>query len=65
MHLLDDTEFWSGTYRGHTIAVLHHHGGWLVYLDHTLQHGKRFASAEKAIAWLRHKIDGETACLAA
>jgi hypothetical protein len=27
-------EFWSDSYRGHTIATLNRGNGWLVYLDH-------------------------------
>jgi hypothetical protein len=50
-------EFWSDNYRGHSIATLNHGRGWLVYLDHVLQHNKLFASAEAAAAWLRQQID--------
>ena len=50
-------EFWSGSYRGHSIATLNRGTGWLVYLDHVLQHNKLFASADAAMAWLRRHID--------
>ena len=50
-------EFRSDTYRGRPIAVLNHGGGWLVYLDHVMQHNKLFTSAEAAMAWLRQRID--------
>ena len=33
----DSQEFWSDSYRGHSIATLNHGSGWLVYLDHVLQ----------------------------
>lgn len=51
-------DFWSDTYRGHSIATLNHGRGWLVYLDHVLQHNKLFASADAAVNWLRKQIDG-------
>ena len=54
-------DFRSETYRGHSIAVLNHGGGWLVYLDHALQPRMLFASAEAAVAWLRQRIDRPTA----
>ena len=58
MHTLWETEeFWSDSYRGHTIATLNRGNGWLVYLDHVLQHNKLFATAEAATAWLRRQID--------
>ncbi len=50
-------EFWSDRYRGHAIATLNHGKGWLVYLDHVLQHGKLFVTAEAAVNWLRQRID--------
>ena len=50
-------DFWSDTYRGHTIAVLNHGGRWLVYLDHVLQHRMLFDTAEAAVNWLQRKID--------
>jgi hypothetical protein len=50
-------DFWSDSYRGHTIATLNHGRGWLVYVDHVLQHNKLFASAEAAVAWLRQQVD--------
>ena len=49
--------FWSDSYRGHSIATLNHGSGWLVYLDHVLQHNKLFATAESAVMWLRRQID--------
>jgi hypothetical protein len=49
--------FWSGTYRGHAIAVLGREQGWLPYLDHALQPRMRFATADAAIAWLKRAID--------
>jgi hypothetical protein len=54
----EDDEFWSGSYRGHSIATLNRGSGWLVYLDHVLQHNKLFATAEAAVEWLRQQIDG-------
>ena len=50
-------EFWSDSYHGHTIATLNHGRGWLVYLDHVLQHNKLFETAEAAVAWLRQQVD--------
>jgi hypothetical protein len=50
-------DFWSDSYRGHTIAALNHGRGWLVYLDHVLQHNKLFATAEAAAAWLKRQVD--------
>ena len=50
-------EFWSGKYHGRRIAVLQHGDGWLVYLDHVLQHNVVFASGEQAIAWLIRRIE--------
>lgn len=50
-------DFWSDSYRGHTIATLNHGRGWLVYVDHVLQHNKLFATAEAAAAWLKRQID--------
>lgn len=49
--------FWSDSYRGHNIATLNHGSGWLVYLDHVLQHDKLFATAEAAVMWLRNQVD--------
>jgi hypothetical protein len=49
--------FWSDSYHGHTIATLNHGRGWLVYVDHVLQHNKLFATAEAAVAWLRQQVD--------
>jgi hypothetical protein len=56
----ESDEFWSDSYRGHAIATLNRGNGWLVYLDHVLQH-KLFATAEAAVAWLRRQIDIATA----
>jgi hypothetical protein len=50
-------DFWSDSYRGHSIATLNHGRGWLVYLDHVLQHNKLFVTAEAAVAWLRQQVD--------
>jgi hypothetical protein len=50
-------EFWSANYRGHSIATFNHGRGWLVYVDHVLQHNKLFTSAEAAAAWLRRQVD--------
>lgn len=50
-------EFWSDNYRGHSIATLNRGSGWMVYLDHVLQHNKLFASAEAAAAWLKQRVD--------
>ena len=50
--------FWSDSYRGRDIATLNHHGkGWLVYLDHVLQHNMLFATADAAVAWMRQQVD--------
>ena len=58
MHIANQTgTFWSDSYRGHVIATLNHGKGWLVYLDHVLQHGKLFVTAEAAVNWLRQRID--------
>jgi hypothetical protein len=54
----EDDEFWSGSYRGHNIATLNRGSGWLVYLDHVLQHNKLFVTADAAVDWLRQQIDG-------
>jgi hypothetical protein len=56
--LTDSGDFWSDTYRGHSIATLNHGRGWLVYLDHVLQHNKLFVTAEAAASWLRKQVDG-------
>jgi hypothetical protein len=50
-------DFWSDNYRGHSIATLNHGSGWLVYLDHVLQHNKLFVTAEAAVAWLHEMVD--------
>jgi hypothetical protein len=57
----ESDEFWSDSYRGHAIATFAHGKGWLVYLDHVLQHGKLFVTAEAAVSWLRQRIDAATA----
>ena len=57
----ESDEFWSDSYRGHAIATLNRGNGWLVYLDHVLQHNKLIATAEAAVAWLRRQIDIATA----
>jgi hypothetical protein len=58
MHALKPSEaFWSDSYRGRTIATLNHGTGWLVYVDHVLQHNKLFVTAEAAVAWLRRQVD--------
>jgi hypothetical protein len=54
-------EFWSDSYRGHAIATLNRGNGWMVYLDHVLQHNKLFATGEAAVDWLRRQIDVVTA----
>jgi len=51
-----DTEFWSETYGGRSIAIFNHHGRWLAYLDQVLQK-EIFATAEDAVAWLTQRID--------
>jgi hypothetical protein len=53
----ESDEFWADSYRGRAIATLNRGNGWLVYLDHVLQHNKLFATAEAAVAWLRRQID--------
>lgn len=61
MHAPRQTDgFWSDSYRGHNIATLNHGSGWLVYLDHVLQHNKLFVTADAAVAWLRHQVDLST-----
>ena len=61
MHTLNHSdEFWTGSYRGHSIATLNRGSGWLVYLDHVLQHNKLFVTADAAVAWLRQQVDGST-----
>jgi hypothetical protein len=50
-------EFRQEEYRGRSIAVLHRHGRWHVYLDHVLQHNVLFATAEDAVVWLAERID--------
>jgi hypothetical protein len=50
-------DFLSDTYRGHSIATLNHGRGWLVYIDHVLQHNKLFVTADAAVAWLHKQID--------
>jgi hypothetical protein len=54
---IQQEDFWLGRYRGHTLAVLRHRSGWLVYLDHVLQHRLVFETSEAAVAWLRRRID--------
>lgn len=54
---LDVENFWSGSYRGRSIAILNQRSGWLVYLDHVLQHNMLFASADAAVAWLQRRVD--------
>ena len=51
-------EFWTSSYRGHSIATLSQGSGWLVYLDHVLQHDKLFATADAAVNWLHQQVDG-------
>jgi hypothetical protein len=58
MHALEEQEeFWSGSYRGHSIAILNHGDRWLVYLDHILQNKMQFATADAALAWLLRRVD--------
>ncbi len=58
MHTFERTDgFWSDSYRGHRIATLNHGSGWLVYLDHVLQHNKLFVTADAAATWLRDQVD--------
>ena len=58
MHAPKPTDdFWSDSYRGRTIATLSHGRGWLVYVDHVLQHNKLFVTAEAAVTWLRSQVD--------
>ena len=54
-------EFWSGKYHGRRIAVLQHGDGWLVYLDHVLQHNLVFATAGHPRQWLIKRIDQQCA----
>ena len=61
MQVLDQAEnFWADTYRGRTIAILNHGGGWLVYLDHVLQPRMMFATAEAAVAGCAVKSIGRS-----
>jgi hypothetical protein len=48
-----EDEFISDVYRGRSIAIFNHHGRWLVYLDHVLQHNVVFATAQS-----RHNVVG-------
>jgi hypothetical protein len=58
MHTFEQADsFWSDSYRGNSIATLNHGSGWLVYLDHVLQHNKLFVTAEAATTWLRDQVD--------
>jgi hypothetical protein len=58
MQTLKHTDsLWSDSYRGRSIATLNHGSGWLVYLDHVLQHNKLFVTAEAAVRWLRDQVD--------
>jgi hypothetical protein len=52
-----DPEFWSSVYHGRRIAVLQRPNGWLVYLDHLLQHNLVFATAAHARTWLIKRIE--------
>ena len=56
-HQQSKDEFLSDVYRGRSIAIFNHHGRWLVYLDHVLQHNAVFATADHAIAWLIARVD--------
>ena len=58
---LSPADFWSMSYRGHEIAVLRHHTGWLVYLNTVKQVGMRFAEARSAANWLRRQVDERAA----
>jgi len=53
----ESPEFWADTYAGKPIAIFNRRGRWHVYIDHALQHGVQFASADEAIAWLTRRID--------
>jgi len=58
MHTFEQADgFWSDSYRGHSIATLNRGSGWLVYLDHVLQHNKLFVTADAATTWLRDQVD--------
>jgi hypothetical protein len=62
MHVLQrlpEQEFWSSIYCGQPIAILNRNGQWHVYLDHVLQYGIVFATADQAVAWLMTRIDDE------
>jgi hypothetical protein len=54
---MPDQDFWSDVYRGHHIAVFHHHGRWHAYLDHMFQANVAFATAENAVRWLAQRVD--------
>ena len=56
---LPDQEFWSASYCGRPIAILNRSGQWHVSLDHVLQHGVVFTTADQAVAWLMTSIDDE------
>ena len=52
-----EQEFLSDIYRGRTVATFNHHGRWLVYLDHVLQHNIAFTTAQEALSWLLSRVD--------
>ncbi|HJZ33144.1 MAG TPA: hypothetical protein VKF35_18640 [Hyphomicrobiaceae bacterium] len=52
-----ETDFWSGVYKGRSIAILNHYGRLHVYLDHILQHNVVFADRPHALAWLIQRVD--------
>jgi hypothetical protein len=55
--LEQEEDFWSDTYRGRSIAILNRGAGWVVYLDHRMQHKMLFDTAEAAVRWLRQQVD--------
>jgi len=56
-HQRSEDVFQSDVYLGRSIAIFNHHGRWLVYLDHLLQHNVVFAAPHHAIAWLIARVD--------
>lgn len=47
---------WCGVVSGRAVAIAEVAGVFLVYIDHILQEGRRFRTAEAAYQWLCTKI---------
>lgn len=54
-------DYWSNTYRGHRVEVTRDHTGWVVTIDHDVQKGLDFETAEEAAAWLHRRVDARIA----